>query len=115
MTLALPPPAAQKLSKVCALLASDQPGEVVAAAAAGTRLLRSHGLSWADLLRPCPAHRPEVRQSGDHQSRALRVLARGAGRLSEWEREFLTSLSRQVRTPSPKQSAVLVRLEDRCR
>jgi hypothetical protein len=115
--LALPPPTSAKLAKVIALLGSDQPGEVVAAAAAATRLLRAHGATWADLLRPCPAPqpRPQAHATGGHRARALRLLAHSAGRLDDWQAGFLRSIAGQVRPLSPRQEAALRRIEERCR
>ena len=115
MKLALPPPTAERLVRIAGMLGSAHDGERANAAAAGTRLLQQHGMTWRDLILPGPAERPQARQGGDHQARARRVLADAAGRLTAWESGFLSVLSRQLRSPSVKQEQVLARLEERCR
>lgn len=110
MTAALQPKLAERLSRICGMLGSDFDGERAAAGAAATRLLRDAGLSWDDLLRPCAAREAPPRPTG-HRARAVQAMARGA-LLTEWERGFLESLARQVRPLSPRQAAVLRRIEE---
>lgn len=43
-----------RFRKICGMLASDQPGEVVAAAAKATAMLKTAGLTWEDVSPPMP-------------------------------------------------------------
>jgi hypothetical protein len=106
----LAPAVAEKLAKVVGLLASDFDGERANAAAAATRLLQAHGMSWADLVRPPAAPEAPPRPVG-HRARALEALRHGLPRTA-WERAFLHSLAGQDRM-SEKQAAVLRRIEER--
>jgi hypothetical protein len=106
--IALPSPAAAKLAKVCGLLASDQPGEVVSAAAVATRILQQHGATWADLVQPC-APQPQPRQAPDHRARARHVLLRRHA-LTAWEVEFCESIARRLAPLTERQAATLERI-----
>jgi hypothetical protein len=108
MCAALPAPDAERLAKVCGLLASNHDGERANAAAAATRLLEQYGISWPEFVR-CRAALPRP-ATGDHRARAARLLAE-ARTLSPWERQFLASIARRPAPLSPKQAAVLERLE----
>jgi hypothetical protein len=117
--LALPPPAADRLAKLCGLLGSDYEGERATAAAAATRLLRHHGLTWDQLVRCSTAPLPSVlrpatagRGPADHRTRAL-VALRQAHRLNGWELAFLHSIAGRPGPLSPKQAATLRRIEER--
>lgn len=100
----------------------DKGGEVIAAAAAGTRLLQAAGLRWADVVLPAqpptrtpPPPRPPRPPPPSHSALAAACLAQ-AHRvpLTAWERQFLASLLKFTRL-SPKQTAVLDRLVARVR
>lgn len=107
MLRALDPAVTAKLAKVCGLLSSDHDGERAAAAAAGTRLLRAHGLTWSDVFTPTPIPAAASGQASampPHMALARAALERGA-LLDEWQRGFLVSISRQWRPLSAKQHA----------
>jgi|GEM_PF-5156310 len=89
----------RRLVGTVALLSSDQPGEVFAAAQAAIRLLRPHRTTLAELIEkalpqtPTPwpeAHRPDPARASDHRPRARSCLA--MSHLNDWERQFLTSI-----------------------
>jgi hypothetical protein len=84
------PDALAKLAKVLPLLASDRPGEVVAAASAAQPILAKAGLTWGDIIaaKP-PEHRePEFRT---WRSTVAECLAK-PGSLRPWEIGFLRDL-----------------------
>jgi hypothetical protein len=118
---ALPPQQLDKLAKVAALLASDKPGEVVAAATAATRILRAHDLSWQDLVRaitaaPEPGRdaEPDPAPEADWRADVALCLAQ-SHLLTGWERDFLRELRRRFRCLSPKQVQVLGQIRERVR
>lgn len=79
----------ERLAKICGLFGSDQMGERAAAADRAEKLRLQTGLSWADLLLgsgPLPAFDPET-------ATPAALAARCAPILTEWEKEFLASLS----------------------
>ncbi|MFL5518787.1 MAG: hypothetical protein ACJ8DJ_21735 [Gemmatimonadales bacterium] len=109
---ALPSKTVRKLGAVCGMLGSNYAGERAAAADAATKLLRGHGLTWRDVVdrafaiaptQPAPPAPPPWQQKAA-------VCECHPHRLSEWEREFVTTLRRWLREPSTKQRAVLSRL-----
>ncbi len=117
MTAALlAPKAAERLAKIAGLLASDQPGEVINAAAAATRLLREHGWTWETLvLRPTlvppqPTYRSTSRPTG-WRAVAAACLAR-SDQLTPWEFQFVVGLP-GFKHLSAKQLSVLTRLHER--
>jgi hypothetical protein len=110
MKQGLAPAVAEKLAKVVGLLASDFDGERANAAAAATKLLRAHGMSWADLVTPGAA--PAPRRPIGHRARALEALRHGLAR-TVWEVSFLHSVAGQEGRLSEKQEAVLRRIEER--
>lgn len=106
----LDPAVAAKLTKVCGLLASDLDGERSAAAWQATKILRSHGLTWADVLQPAlPAPSPVVRVRQPPHSAAVQFALQHAARLSAWERQFLQDIARRWQL-SPKQADILNRI-----
>ncbi len=111
---ALPAPTADRLAKVCGLLASSHDGERAAAAAKASEMLRAAGWSWRDLVergaKPAPPAAAQHQPCGDHRARAARLLA-GARTLDRWERDFLASIGRRAAPLTEKQEAVLARLE----
>jgi hypothetical protein len=109
MKQALQPKLADRLARILGMLGSDFDGERAAAGAAATRLLREAGLTWEDLVRPCATPEPPPLPAG-HRARAVQALMRGT-LLTDWERKFLESLACQARPLSPRQAAVLARIE----
>jgi ubiquinone biosynthesis protein UbiJ len=125
ITRPLPPAVADRLVKIAGLLASDQPGEVVAAARQATHILREHDCTWGELLQPivrppqaASAARPQHRLARHYEHIDWRVDAaaclRRADLLSDWEYRFVTKLFGFPRLSS-KQTAVLVQLVERVR
>jgi hypothetical protein len=81
-----------KLQKLIPLLGSDQPGEVVATAAAIDRHLRATGRDWHDLVRQLA---PDDKPPGDYPSNWRRVVSECLARASflpPRDREFLIGL-----------------------
>ena len=113
MLSSLNPSAVARLAKICGLLGSDQDGERAAAAAAATRVLRDHGLSWSDLV-----HRGAAAASNSApaqttmipQEIARRILSGQRHLLSPWEAEFTENLARWRGRATPKQITQLMRL-----
>ena len=99
----LNPSVAAKLAKICGLLGSDQDGERSAAAWQATRLLRTQGLSWADVF--TPALPPPQAVHASHIAKA-QWAQQFSARLSPWERSFLADISRRHRL-TMKQAAAL--------
>ena len=107
-----------RLRQLLLLLSSDQPGEVVAAAAAIKRTLRSGGCDFHDLvagLIASPSLAPNSQASSDGDWRAMRGFClKHQNRLSARELEFVTSLGRWRGTLTDKQfnwlSAIHARL-----
>lgn len=103
----LPPEAASRLSKICGLLGSDQDGERSAAAYQATRLLQSHGLTWAELidLSARQTFEAPIPSSPDHVEEARWALQH-LDQLTKWERSFLIDVSRR-RSLTRKQAQAL--------
>lgn len=95
-----------RLAAILGLLGSDHAGEVAAAGAAATRLLRAAGLTWTDLLSPVGIQAaPSTRPTGD-RSMAEATCRRYAGQLTAWECSFLDGIARR-RSLTRKQAATL--------
>jgi hypothetical protein len=117
----LPPAAADRLIKIAGLLGSDHAGEAASAAAAATRIIRSHGMTWQQLLEPIvlqrpPLPRPARREPSspgptDWRAAAMACLQH-PGLFTRWETDFLSNLQ-GFRRLSAKQAAVLARLHAR--
>ena len=110
--MGLPDDARTRLAKVCGLLASDQDGERAAAALLATRLLRSHGLSWADLLTPAaspPPAAPAAAQATPMHAALAEWALRTPEHLTPWERSFLADI-RARRRLTPRQASVLAEI-----
>ncbi len=113
MITGLDPTVADKLAKIVSLLGSDHDGERSAAAAVATRILRDHGMTWADLVpvgtaaptRPAPASTAVL-----PQEIARRVLLDKRHLLSPWEVQFAESVARWRGRVTPKQAARLAQL-----
>ena len=52
--MSITPTAAQLVVNLCGLFSSDHDGERASAAAKADAILRKHGLTWADVIRPEP-------------------------------------------------------------
>ena len=74
-----------RLTKVCGMFGSDHEGERAAAASVADRLLRQHGLSWADVLWAKPS-RSTTEDQIDF------VLCHGEGILDPWQEGFLRGI-----------------------
>jgi hypothetical protein len=121
----LPAPALEKLKRVCGLLGSEFDGERANAAAAATRILHDHKLTWAEFIenagRPKPAPeakpkpegkaKPQEKSSNDEFPfyEACVYCLRHAGLLSDWETKFLNDIKYRTRL-TEKQRAVAQRL-----
>lgn len=104
----------RRLVGVLGLLASDQDGERAAAGLLATRLLRSAGVTWDEVI-------PEkLRQVGDSTPapagwRADLALAQRHVRfLRAWEQNFVSGLA-GFTAPSRKQQAILREIGDSLR
>jgi hypothetical protein len=107
---ALAPAERQKLSRILALLDSDQVGERDAAVLAATRLLQRHRMRWSELLTIPPTQVREPLYSTWRKTCAR--LMEQPGRLRPWERSFVADLPRFPRI-STKQRYVLCEIADR--
>jgi len=129
-----------RLTKACGMLGSDFDGERASAAHAATRMLRRHGLTWAELIQCAlsaqrasepPKDEPPPRQGPprDHHCHGYRYrrsepahFARGRTALecgprviTPWEHEFLTSILQRWSPFTERQGAALARIEKRIR
>jgi hypothetical protein len=90
----------RKLACVLALLSSDKQGEVLSAAAAASRLVRSAGMDWNELLSPpAPAnsqHPPEADRRRRTDLAMLRAAQARRHVLNTWEIGFLISIEKQI-------------------
>ena len=109
----LDPTVAAKLAKVAGLLGSDFDGERAAAAAAATRILQDHGMSWFDLVHGGAAatQNPTSAQTAIlPQEIARRILSGQRHLLSPWELRFTENLAQWRGRATPKQIARLTQL-----
>lgn len=100
-----------QLKKLVLMLSSDRDGEVVAAARAIGRVLRSHELDWHDLticLRETP-----VRYRAREWHDTLAFCAANMDRLEPRERAFLRSIAKWRGELSPRQRDWLEAIADR--
>jgi hypothetical protein len=118
MTSILPPAVATRLVRVCGMLGSDHAGEAASAAAVATRIIRSHGMTWQQLLEPIVLPRPSPsRPARRERSSPCPTDWRGAAMacyqhpnlFTRWETDFLDNLLR-FRHLSAKQADILGRL-----
>jgi hypothetical protein len=106
---ALPATQRAKLAKVLALLDSPREGERDAAALAAARLVKTAGLSWAQIL----AAPPVKREPGYGTWRTTCTeLQKRPGDLRPWERKFVADLPAFPRISS-KQRYILDEIRDR--
>jgi hypothetical protein len=115
---------APKLEKLVLMLSSDQPGEVVAAAAAIKRALQSAGTDWHDLARELTkpvvtVHDSYGRRGRGPQREDWRPLYEYCRSHQEWlsfrEGDFMHTLSRWRGNITPKQQAWLEAIHARLR
>jgi hypothetical protein len=110
---------AQRLAGCLALLESPVRGEVVAAAAAATRLLRNAGFRWPDLAAPLALLSPEPLLA-DSMPPNWRMVLRWCleqlanGGLTAWESAFVVESSRVTR-PTVRQLEVPAEIERKLR
>jgi hypothetical protein len=90
-----------QLGKLVLLLSSSHDGEVVAAARAIDRVLKSNGRDWHDLAQAlCPPDRSDWQ-------RMAHYCHRRRHQLGSWEAEFIRSMLHWPREPSEKQQDLL--------
>jgi len=116
----------ERIEKFLLLLGSDKPGEVVAAAAALCRTLKSEGRDPHDLvgaLKGRVIYRdkviektkvvyPKVEKLSPREIAQL-CLEQDTSYLNDRERQFLEDMSRRYGVPTPKQEAWLFALHDK--
>jgi hypothetical protein len=104
-----------RLGKLIPLLGSDRDGEVIGAARAIDRLLKSAGRDWHDLaaLLRLPAPRWEI--AADDWQSVARFCAENSTRLTERELDFLATLASWRGRPTEKQFAWLRKIAARLR
>jgi hypothetical protein len=105
-----------KLAAILALLSSDKPGEVVAAAAAAQRLLSRHGLTFRDIVAQ-PALPAIAETTGTFDVfldwptrwRAAVYLCQQVPQtwLTPFERQFVANLAKYKHKPSEAQLDIL--------
>ncbi|MEX2650363.1 MAG: hypothetical protein WD673_15250 [Alphaproteobacteria bacterium] len=112
----LPAVITPRLAKLIPVLSSDQPGEVIATAAAIGRVLSGAGANWHDLAAQvaAPWRTKRATTQGEVDARAmLTALGRITDLLSSWEFKFCDSLHGQMkagRRLSAKQRAKLAEI-----
>ena len=110
-----------KLAKFLGLLGSNHAGERDAAGLAADRLVRSRGLTWAEVLEQhgatcSPGYRPAPAQYEDPAAADLRVCGQRLDLLTTWELAFITDLARRsIQRLSSKQRAILADVAARIR
>lgn len=108
MSAVLSPVELERLRNICARLGSDFDGERAAAALVATRLLKTHKLTWAEVVMPAlpTASRPATKRARAKSTpwrQIVRDLLARPGSLRAWEKdEFLPSLLKFQKL-SPKQ------------
>ena len=106
-TMPLAPDLAAKLAKVLGMLGSDHDGEVAAAGRRANALIRSAGLTWAQVIQPAGNRRCWRPLPLDGRCAAQCLLWPEA--LTEWEAAFCRSIAGRHRI-SLKQTDVLERI-----
>jgi hypothetical protein len=101
------------LGKLIPRLASNHDGEILAAARAIGRALKSSGHDWHDLA---ASHRASVTQSPNFDwRRAARFCADHAALLNEREWDFIVTIAQGHKSPTEKQLKWLRDIADRLR
>lgn len=115
-------PTVAKLAKICGMLGSAHDGERAAAALKASQLLGDLDISWNELVMRAFTtlpQQPEIRYSrrypGWHKYHCEQILRYYSNGLSEWDRDFLTSLAGKFGKLhlTEKQEAVLQRIAAR--
>jgi hypothetical protein len=115
---------APRLEKLVLMLSSDQPGEVVAAAAAIRRTLETVGADWHDLTREltkpvAPSHDRSRGENYDSDRSGWRPLhaycRRHLDALSAREQDFIATLDTWRGNVTEKQLAWLIAIHGRLR
>jgi hypothetical protein len=109
MTALLDPNVADRLARICGMFGSDHDGERASAAAMADKLIRAHGLTWPDVI----SSSWSTYNTTTIEEQIGFALA-NLPALSMWERGFIYSVNGK-HDLSPKQQAVLDRLERKCR
>ena len=108
----LTPAELNKLVAILGRLGSDFDGERAAAGLLASRMLRSKGLTWGDVVAS-----PQIRYSPPRPppqpKSPAELLAKHRGQLSNWEIDFLTNLTNWRGRYTPKQEACLTRIRER--
>jgi len=123
MNALLDPQIADRLAKLCGIFGSHHAGERAAAAAKADELVRSHRLTWFDLLLPQPIvvkPKKAAKWRKPRTTKAKLAALRESqtdypGALNEWEREFVISVSRYADSLSEKQERLVDKLIDKLR
>ena len=104
----------KRLVQILGLLSSEHDGERANAGAMADKMVRAAGLRWPDVIL---TNLPPPRGQRDLDvSDAIVFCRNNIHHLSEWERDFLASVSsRHPDYLSDKQLAVLDRMVDKCR
>jgi hypothetical protein len=114
------------VEKFLLLLGSDKPGEVVAAAAALCRALKSEGRDLHDLVGALKGHvvyrdkiiektkvvYPKAEELSPREIAQL-CLDQDTSQLNDRERQFLDDMSHRYSAPTPKQEAWLFAIHDK--
>lgn len=96
----------RRLVGVLGLLASDQDGERAAAGLLATRLLRSAGATWEEVIPEKSGQLGHSIPTPSGWRTDLALTQRQVRFLRAWEQNFVSSLV-TVRAPSQKQQAIL--------
>jgi len=110
----LPPDDCRKLARILGMLGSDALGERAAAGLLATKLIKSHGLQWSDIIggavQAQQQRQPPPGQSGAHTrsnpATDLTLCRRHLGAVTPWEANFIDGLQNRRRL-SEKQLAIL--------
>src|SRR4051812_13622557 len=111
----LDPATADRVVKLLGMLGSDHPGEVANAGVAAHRLLKSVGLTWADVIVHTSESAPNPwREPRNWQDAVAICLGMADAPLSDWDRAFLYGIvGREALTE--RQAAQLDRITAACR
>jgi hypothetical protein len=93
----------ERLGKLLGLLGSDHDGEIAAAGRAAHQMIRAAWLTWGEVLAPAP-------RAPIHPAPLIVECLRLPDLLSDWERNFLTSIARYSSRLSDKQAECLHRI-----
>jgi hypothetical protein len=101
----------KRLVGILGRLGSDHDGERAAAGLLASRMLRSAGLSWEDVIPGETSRRHDIapRWRAD-----LGICQRNASYLRRWEQDFVANISVRL-TITPKQRATLAEIADALR